>query len=337
MLWRFPSRGAEMRILISRLGAFGDSIILSSVIHKLKSQGHEIILHTGSRGVKIFKDSLDVDELIAYKDNSVPNNELVEYLESFKEKVEADIHIDYTGSIENSLALHPNQPEYSYPRDQRAMLCDKSYYEEAFNWADVEYERSDLKPHIDYTKSTEKKAKSYIRPDSFNILWVMSGSGGNKAYPFTEYVIGEILNKYKNVHIITVGDYRCKLLESHENEYITNLSGETDILTSMCLTKHVDLVISPDTGVLHASGQFNTPKIGLLGHTSIKNITSTFDNDHSIQANCNCAPCYRLIYGHSWQCPIDIATGATWCMSEGMGPERVFKAVKGVIPDEYRQ
>ena len=41
----------------------------------------------------------------------------------------------------------------------------------------------------------------------------------------------------------------------------------------MILTKLVDLVISPDTGVLHASGAFDTPKIGLLGHTTIENIT----------------------------------------------------------------
>jgi ADP-heptose:LPS heptosyltransferase len=50
----------------------------------------------------------------------------------------------------------------------------------------------------------------------------------------------------------------------------------------MALTKFVDLVISPDTGVLHASGCYDTPKIGLLGHTTIENITKYFKNDYSI-------------------------------------------------------
>jgi ADP-heptose:LPS heptosyltransferase len=95
----------------------------------------------------------------------------------------------------------------------------------------------------------------------------------------------------------------------------------------MALTKEVDLVVSPDTGILHASGQFDTPKIGLLGHTTIENITKYFKNDHSIEAECACAPCFRLIYDWERQCPIEPVTYAAWCMSVGIPPEKVFERI----------
>ena len=98
----------------------------------------------------------------------------------------------------------------------------------------------------------------------------------------------------------------------------------------MTLTKYVNLVIAPDTGVLHASGCYETPKIGILGHTNITNITKHFINDFSIEAECACAPCFHLIYDHDVQCPVDVVTRAAWCMSAGIPPEKLYARFKKV-------
>ena len=322
-----------MKILVTRLGAFGDSLVLSPVLKELKKQGHEVILHTGERGMTVFENCDYIDEIIPYKDNSLSLDEIHEFIDEKAKEVGADKHINFTGSIEHLLAKHPNDPEYNFPKYERAEVCDKNYYEEAFKWADIE--GKDFNPCIVYTEDEIKEARSHIKKDKFNILWAMSGSGRHKAYPWVEYVIGEILNNYKDIHFITVGDLKCKIIESFDGS-ITNLSGDVSMRMSMCLTGQVDLVISPDTGVLHSSGQFTTPKIGLLGHTTIENITKHFKNDYSLEADCACAPCFRLIYDHSWQCPYDKITGGAWCMSHGITPERLADRIKEVIPSEYR-
>lgn len=69
----------------------------------------------------------------------------------------------------------------------------------------------------------------------------------------------------------------------------------------MLMTKHVDLVIAPETGILNAAGCFDTPKIGLLTHSNKTNLTKYFKNDHSLQAHIDCSPCHRMIYAENFK------------------------------------
>jgi ADP-heptose:LPS heptosyltransferase len=160
----------------------------------------------------------------------------------------------------------------------------------------------------------------------------MSGSGNNKAWAHTEELCEKICNGFSDVHIITVGDYKCKIIEPNIEGRVTNLSGEIPMRTSMALTGLVDLVIAPDTGIIHASGCYRTPKICILGHNTIECITKHFENDYSVEADqklAPCAPCLYLIYDMKLQCPVDDSprensTGATWCMAKGVTIDMVY-------------
>ena len=323
------------RVMITRLGAYGDMIIMSPLVQHLKDEGWYILLQTSERGIEVYNNDKRIDEIVVYKSDSVGLDVLLDHLDDVAKKHKVDRHINLTGSLEHLLAIPPVDPLYAYPKFERKAICDKNYYEEMGKFAGVEL--SSFNPSIAYTKTEEEQCQSYLKKDHFNIMWAMAGSGTNKVYPWTEYVIGEILNTYKNVHIITVGEERCQNIESHDQNYITNLSGKIPMKISMCLTGKVDLLISPDTGVLHASGEFTTPKIGLLGHTTIENISKHFINDYSIEADCACAPCFHLIYDYQVQCPIEPLSKASWCMAEGLDPMRVFKQIEKVIPSEYRK
>ena len=244
--------------------------------------------------------------------------------------------------MEHSLALHPTDPAYFYPKWERKKLCNKNYYEGAIDWVNnitnIGRIGKDIKstPVLHFVQEEKETAKSYISTKKFNILWCMSGSGKNKGYPWTEFVIGDVLNNYIDIHFITIGDDKCQLIESRDT-HITNLAGKISMRISMCLTKYVDLVITPDTGILHAAGCYDTPKIGLLGHSTIENVTKHFRNDYSIETDCACAPCFKLIYDQNVQCPVEPITKAPWCMSEGLSPERVYEQIREVIPTKYRR
>ena len=175
-----------------------------------------------------------------------------------------------------------------------------------------------------------------MKAGKFNIIWQLSGSGRQKVYPWADYVMGEVLKNIDNVHFITLGDTNCQLLECLIDKDITNLSGKISVRVAMCMTQYVDLVVSPDTGMLHASGCYETPKIGLLGHTTKENITKYFKNDYSIEADCPCAPCFRLIYNHDIQCPVEFLTRAAWCMAEGLPPEKVYERIASVITERRK-
>lgn len=324
------------KAFVARYGAYGDNILITPIIDELKDQGYYIILETSDRGMEVFKHDDRIDELIQH-DMDMPIEELGDHLEKMKEKYKPDYFKDFSGSIEQNVAVHPTQPLYSYPKYERAKRCNRNYYRTTTEWGGMV--SAGLRPSLRFTEEEEKEVQKYIKKEGFNIQWNLSGSGKNKMYPWTEYVMGEVIKKYPNVNFITTGDERCQLLENigHQlpNENFTELSGKVGIRTSLLLTKYVDLVISTDTSILHASGCYDTPKIGLLGHSTKENITAHFKNDFSIEAKVDCAPCFYLIYDHQIQCPLQPLTQTPWCLAEGIAPEQVFDNIVKVKEEFY--
>jgi len=316
------------KVLIVRYGAYGDMLVITPAVKKLKEEGYYVILNTNKRGKEIFANNSNVDEYIMH-DEEMAIDALYDHWEKLKKEVAPDKFINFGESIECNVALHPISPIYNYTKAERLALCNKNYYDVTEEWADLK--DCQKLPELYFIPLELEEAQKYIRPEKINILWQLSGSAKQKVYPWTDYVIGEILKNHIDIHIITTGDERCQLLESVEDPDITNLSGKIPVRIAMCLTGFVDLVISPDTGVLHASGCYPTPKIGLLGHTTRTNITKYFINDYSLEANCACSPCMRLIYDHDVQCPIDVITRAAWCMAVGISPERLYDRINNII------
>lgn len=322
------------RALVVRYGAYGDMIIISPVIKKLKELGYHVTLNTTDRGLEIYKHDKRIDDFIKH-DESIPLDKIRDFWDKQKEEFKPDFYVNFSESLECNVALHPVDPTYIHTKQERYAQCNHNYYDITAQWADLD--NCDKRPSLVFTDAEETLVQTYLRKDSFNILWSLSGSGKNKVYPWTDYVMGEVFKNFDNIHFITIGDKKCQLLETIEDKDITNLSGKIGIRESLLLTKYVDLVISPDTGTLHASGCFDTPKIGLLGHTTKKNITDYFINDHSIEADCACAPCFRLIYEHDIQCPIECVTHGAWCMAVGIKPEVLYARISELIPADYRR
>jgi ADP-heptose:LPS heptosyltransferase len=316
-----------VKALVVRLGATGDMIIISPVIKKLKEMGYYVILNTGKRGKEVFLNNPNVDEFLMHNED-MKIDDLTSHWEKQKEEIKPDFYVNFTESLEGNVALHPTYPNYIYPKSERIAIGNKNYYDVTAAWSKVG--ECQKLPELYFTEEEIRQAKTHLKEGKYNILWQMSGSGAQKVYPWADYVMGEILKNDDDVHIITTGDEKCQLLESLIDKDITNLSGKNSIRITMCLTKYVDLVVAPDTGILHASGCYSTPKIGLLGHTTIENITKYFKNDHSLEADCPCAPCMRLIYDHTIQCPVEFMTHAAWCMAEGIKPERLYARYREV-------
>ena len=320
------------KVLIVRYGAYGDNLIITPVLKRLKELGYRVVLNTNKRGREVFLNNPNIDEYIDH-DEDMPIDDLPKHWDKMKEMCgPEDKFINFSESIECNVAFHPVQPQYNYTKKERFDLANKNYYDETEKWAGLE--GCQKLPELYFIPSEIEETKKYIRPGAYNILWQLSGSGKQKVYPWSDYVIGELLKNFNNLHIITTGDEKCQLLESVEDPQITNLSGRIPVRIAMCLTQFVDLVISPDTGVLHASGCYPTPKIGILGHTTRTNVTKYFINDYSVEAECACAPCMRLIYDFDIQCPIEVVTHAAWCMAEGILPERLYDRIKSVIGEK---
>jgi ADP-heptose:LPS heptosyltransferase len=317
--------------LVIRCGAYGDNLIISPIFKALRNEGYEkIICHTGKRGMEVLGGNPNIDEFIPYEKEGIDNPQASEEWEALEKRINGQYSKNFAESLEVNISLHPRSAVYSYPKYERYERGNRNFYEVTEQIAEVKFEN--YYPDIYLTDEEIEKAESLRKKGLINILWGLSGSGQNKAYPWTEYAMGELIKNYSNIHIISVGDEKCQIIEPwvEKTDKFTNLSGRITFRESIALTKVVDLVVAPDTGLLHASGAFDTPKIGILGHTTIENVTKHFRNDFSLEADqnlCECSPCFRLIYDHKLQCPIDVNTHASWCMSHGQPVQRLYERI----------
>ena len=294
------------------------------------------MLLTSEQGLEIFANNPHIDKIIYHKKDSIQGDKLQEYFNALQSANECDEQINLCESIEVNLCLHPTQPQYNYSKSERRELCDKNYYDHTLIKGGVDIECDKL-PEMFFTDAEEEDCARFRKDliGKYVVLWCLSGSGRNKAYPYIPYVMNDLLVMYPEMVFITVGDLTCQIYEvGLQNERVIHKSGVWTFRQSAIMAKYANLVISPDTGMLHAAGCFETPKIGLLGHTTIENITKHFRNDYSIEAKAPCAPCFRLIYHAKIQCPVDSLTGACWCMAYGISDDLLMERIKYVIGDK---
>ncbi len=321
-----------MKILIFRSGAYGDVLISTPLVRYLASQGHELTYVTSKRGMEILKGNPHIKNLIQHKEET-PLDKLAEQIEYLQKKYKCERVIDLSESIEVALSLHPRGTHYTLPKQEKLKRFNRNFYEYTFEHCNESWEGQSLVPELFFDDKEIQEAGNYLKEGCYNILLGLAGSGNNKAWPYGQDFTYKLIDTYPDVHIITTGDEKCRLIEPEREGRITNLCGKASMRTSMALTGLVDLVIAPDTGIIHAAGCYDTPKICLLGHNTIECITKHFVNDYSIEADqekAPCAPCLFLIYNMKLQCPLSLKTGGSICMSEGMSLERVFKRFQEV-------
>jgi ADP-heptose:LPS heptosyltransferase len=326
-----------MRILIVRIGAFGDVLITTPLIRYLKQQDNEIYFLGSEQAQDILKNNPNIDKFIYHKKDSIENSELGNYFKRIAKENECDKLIDLCESLEARLVLSPDYPHWNWTKEERKAYCNKNYYEYAFEHAKIDLPKQPSYIPEMFFDSEEEEFIIRIRKQFLGkkiIMWGLSGSSRQKTYPYVPYIVADILKEFKNVIIILVGGETCKILECGlpNHPRILKKSGEFSIRQSILMAKYSDLVISPDTGFLHGAGCWKTPKIGLLTHTTIENITKHFENDYSLESEAVCAPCFRLISEAGIQCPTEKLTEACICMSkDGMKPERVLEQIRKVL------
>lgn len=342
----------EKRILICRLGAVGDTIITTPLVSFLHALGYEVFYLTSAVGNEILQHNPKIAKLIVHIKDSVPSSELDKYFKSVAQANECDYVIDLCESIEVNLALHPSDPRYKYPKYERKELCDRNYYEETLNIAKRQlsqqgssvflsselnyyHDVSTLNPEYFYNNDEDMAMRQLFAKYAgvFTVVIGLSGSARQKTFPYYRELINSLTKEIPSIQFITVGDEGCQILEynlaSLDNVLCT--SGIWSIRQSIHATKYASLVISPDTGLLHGSGCYDTPKIGLLTSTSQENITKHFVNDFSIEAQgVACAPCFYLIHDADTQCNLG-ENRACLCMSKGHSVDKIVERVLEVF------
>ena len=321
-----------MRYLICRIAAIGDCIQITPLARYLKEQGHEVYVLTSELGFQLLRYNPFIDKLIEYIHDTVPIEELGDYFGNIAKENKCDKVLNLCECVEVKYLFHPADPIYNYSKQERFLRGNKNHYDAVFEAAGFP-EVTGKRPELFFSEEEEKKNAAF-RCDfvgKFVIVWCLAGSGRHKSYPFTRQVIERLLMEHKDIIVITVGDDICQVFEEGlEHERCIHKSGKWSLRETAIACKHASLVVAPETGVAHFAGCFDTPKLIFLTHTTKECLSKYFANDYSLEAQVDCAPCFRMIQDADAQCPIEHISRAPWCAAFGFPQEKVIKQIEKV-------
>ncbi len=333
----FPrEKKTNKECLIIRYGALGDTVWVTPVLRLLKKKGYHIVYNCTPYSAQVLQENPFIDEFLLQEKDAIPNKDLGPYWDYIGKDFEKVINFSH--SIEGALLKCEGSEEFKWSDSRRHKECNVNYMDATLKRAGIK--RSGLLPELHFTEQEKMMARvfrDHFR-DRFLIEVSLSGSSFHKTYPWLPYVMNELHGKYEDITVVTVGDYMCKLLENWQHKNTYNKSGIFTVRQSMILTKYVDLVLGPETGILNAASCYDTPKIVFMSHSSVENLTKYWENCTSLRAKkCSCQPCHRLIYTLNNTCPLESVRlpgehgiadiKIPVCMSK-IRPEDVFEAIE---------
>lgn len=320
---------------IARFGGVGDNLVAGSPLMALKRQGYMTEVLTNEGNHVLYHHNPYIDKLsVKRTDRDLPQNDLAGWQRWFESRAhEYDIFIHASHSMEGRHAVFKAMTSFWWPPEYRRKMCAGSYLETIHDLAGVPYDFAPL-----FHASAEEWAFAFQTKKQIGekfILWVLSGTRVDKVYPYAPMAIARILREVRAPVLLmggpsekehsmatTIRDHVAVANGSRDGLHLAVpvLGGERcwPIRTSLTMALAADLVVTPDTGTAWAVAFEPMPKIVMVSHTSVENITKHWVNTVTLHADPDrvpCWPCHRLHDGPE-TCVVNKEGNGAACISD---------------------
>lgn len=313
-------------VLVARLGVIGDQLIAASVLPLLKEQGYHITYMVYKPYAEIVRNNPAID-ILRELDQGVLGD-AVNFLNFWRTIGPAyDRVIHLSESLERTLIFYPDQMQFWWDDTARRAISNVSYLERTHDLAGVPYR---FGQKFWPTQEEDDDAKELIegyRPSRLYGL-VVAGSNFDKLYPNWPQVVARILQEDPTARFFLLGadnkrdqaliqSVMIVIRENRGTEEAARLrhSLKWGIRKTLAVTRRLDFLIGPDTGLHWVASHEPVRQVVLLSHASPKNITHSWTMTRTLTArDVSCWPCHKLHHGPE-TCNIDKATGAARCIA----------------------
>lgn len=347
----------EKTAAIIRYGAFGDLMQASSVVKGLKDQGYHVTIFTSPPGSDVVINDPNIDRFFMQDRDQVPNGNLGEFWNYWSKRF--DKFVNLSESVEGTLLAITGRANFVWPHEVRHKQLNQNYLEFQHALGQVPH-----KPQVKFYPTLEEKEwarKQRSRMGDFVIMWSLAGSSLHKVWPYVDGILARVLIEYPRSHVVLVGGPDTAMLEAGwENEpRIHKTCGKWSIRQSLSFIYEADLIVGPETGVLNAACCMDVPKICLLSHSSVENLTRDWTNTISLfSKTISCYPCHQLhMNSDGWKhCKRDVDpecndcseneirfgsracavhTGQSACQAS-VKPHEMWDAIRGIMDKALR-
>jgi ADP-heptose:LPS heptosyltransferase len=302
---------------VARYGGVGDNLVAASPLPLLKRMGYMVEVITSEPNHVVFHNNPYVDKLSVKKpERDLPKDNLLEWQRWHESRArEYDVFGHLSHSMEGRHAVFQTMTSFWWPADYRRKVCAGSYLETAHDICGVPYEFGPLYFPTDEERERARETKRKVGERC--VTWVISGSRIDKVYVNTGLVVARVIREL-GVPVVLMGagekeDSMAASIREFVQAQNSSLEGlhlalshksaerggdlDWPLRRSLAFACGSDVVVTPDTGPAWAVAFESMPKVVMVSHASVENITKHWINTKTLHADPNrvpCWPCHRL-------------------------------------------
>jgi len=298
---------------VARFGGVGDNLVAASVLAPLKKMGYMTDVVTGEPNHVVYFHNPHIDKLSVKKtERDLPQGDLMAWQKWMESRAnEYDVFVHASHSMEGRHSTFKAMTAFWWPPEIRRKICAGSFLETVHDIAGVPYEFGPL-----YYTSVEERdfaRRTTSKMGDRYICWVLSGTRVDKVYPYAPQAVARII-KEVGAPVMLLGGPTEKehSMATAIRDHVAVQNGSRDgvflavptvgplcwpLRTSLALAHGASLVVTPDTGTAWAVAFEAMPKIVMVSHASVENITKHWRNTTTLHADSDrvpCWPCHRL-------------------------------------------
>ena len=262
-------------ILILRYdGKIGDMVVNTLMFREIKKNYPNVKIGVVTKGgaVDIIKNNKNVDKIYEYKKKSSYIKKLAREISNEK----YDVLIDFTEMLRVNQMMFINlckaKINIGLSKKDWNMFDISVEPEKDFSWTEhitLRYKaylnKLGIKNNIDLSydvivpKNIEKEIDEFIEKLPKKELVVINPYGASKHRTFNDETINKFINFYndKNILFIFSPDRYSQIQKFKNNDNVFIYDKMENIYQSIGFIKRADLVISPDTSIVHIASAFN--------------------------------------------------------------------------------
>jgi ADP-heptose:LPS heptosyltransferase len=273
---------------MARFGGVGDDLIAASPFAALKRMGYMTEMIAGEGNHVVYLNNPYIDKLsVKNTDRDIPKGDLKAWQAWFDSRArEYDIFGHASHSCEGRHAFFQSMTAFWWDPEARRKVAAVSYLETVHDLVKVPYGPLFWPTPEEYAMAFQTKKQI---GDRF-VLWVLSGTRIDKVYPYSTMAIARIIKEVGAPVVLMGGPHEKEhSMATKIKDYVESVNSTRDGLflavpaqggekcwplrTSLTFALVADLVVTPDTGTAWAVAFEPMPKVVMVSHASIENIT----------------------------------------------------------------
>lgn len=272
---------SKLKVLLIRLNRIGDALVTTPLLYFLKSYtNHEIIVVASKYNYFVFNNSL-VDRVIKYDKSNYSFFRLIKEINKISPDIIIDLHEDVSTTVSFIIGFSKSKYKvgfykknyklynYTLPKQdtEKTHVIDRLLnFLKLFN---ININNQEINVIYKLSENSLNKISNFIKSNNLENKFIMgvniSAGSDARFWSIENYIrlVNELKNSYEKIEIIilcTKNDLQ-KARKIAQNRFLIFFNDSFEIFSAFI--SKLNLLITPDTSIVHIASAFKIPVFGL--------------------------------------------------------------------------